>query len=494
MTIRRAQISMSDSIEQAAIPRQAVAGIVRSADGRILLAQRNPRLKFMGGRYAFPGGAIDADDHAGREPGAECLAAVGAMALARELFKETGLLFAQGELPPPNECREARQSLLGGELPFQEFLGQYELRIDVQRFKPVGVFVTPETNPRRFHARYYLIDQVAVGEEELILGEIVALEWMLPGEARSRWQNKQLDLAPPVAFVLKQFAAFPVDAALERLGVAEPFTASHASCYEIRPGFHVMPLRTPTLLPARHTNCVLVGEARLFVVDPGPTVAEEQQRLTEQIEYLMRDGTQPAAVLLTHGNADHIGSAALLRDRYHVPIWAHKATAGHVGFPVDRLLRDDETISIPGAPARRLRCLHTPGHDPGHLCFLNESSATLISGDMVAGKSSIVIAHGHGGDMSAYLDSLERLLRIDCDLMIPSHGFGFNRPKQTIQKQIDHRLARERKIQAALDAGISGMEQLLAASYDDLPSDMWKYAAYTLKAHLARLGVTDFDE
>jgi hydroxyacylglutathione hydrolase len=112
---------------------------------------------------------------------------------------------------------------------------------------------------------------------------------------------------------------------------------------------------------------------------------------------------------------------------------------------------------------------------------------------MVAGKSSIVVAHGHGGDMSAYLDSLQRLLRIDCDLMIPSHGFGFNNPKKTIQKQIDHRLARERKIQTALDAGARSMDDLLAACYNDVPRDMWKYAGYTLKAHLVRLGVTDFD-
>ncbi len=102
-----------------------------------------------------------------------------------------------------------------------------------------------------------------------------------------------------------------------------------------------------------------------------------------------------------------------------------------------------------------------------------------------------MIAHGHGGEMSAYLDSLQRLLGLDCDLMIPSHGFGINNPKKAIQRQIDHRLARERKIQAALDAGAKGMDELLAASYDDVSREMWKYAEYTLKAHLVRLGVTD---
>ena len=39
-----------------------------------------------------------------------------------------------------------------------------------------------------------------------------------------------------------------------------------------------------------------------------------------------------------------------------------------------------------------------------------------------------------------------------------------------------------------------GLDELLAACYDDVPRDMWKFAGYTLKAHLVRLGVADFDE
>jgi ribonuclease/clavin/mitogillin len=481
---------MSNSIDQV-VPRRAVAGVIRSPDGQILLVRRNPQLKFMGGRHAFPGGSVDAEDHTGRGPSADTVASVDAMALVRELFEETGLLIAAGSLPSPSERRSARQALLKGRLPFREFLTQCNLRIDADRFKPAGVFVTPETSPRRFHARYYLIDQVAVGDEELIPGEIVALEWMLPAEARNRWREKKLDLAPPVALVLKLLADFPIGTALERLAAAEPFTAGYASGHEVRPGFHVLPLRTPTLPPARHTNCVLVGETQRFIIDPAPTAPEEQQRLTDQLEHWMQDGSQLAALLLTHAHPDHIGSAELMRNRYDVPIWAHEATAERVDFPVDRILQDNEVISTPDDTGWRLRCLHTPGHDPGHLCFLEESSATLISGDMVAERSSIMIAHGHGGDMTAYLDSLDRLLRVDFDLMIPSHGSAFTNPKQAIQSQIDHRLAREGKIQAALDAGARGMDELLAASYHDVPREMWRFAELTLKAHLARLGVAD---
>ena len=39
--------------------------------------------------------------------------------------------------------------------------------------------------------------------------------------------------------------------------------------FEIRRGITVVPLKSKTIPPATHTNCVIVGEDRLFVVDPG---------------------------------------------------------------------------------------------------------------------------------------------------------------------------------------------------------------------------------
>ena len=479
---------------QPAIPRPAVAGVLR-ADGRILLARRNPQLRFMGGHFAFPGGSVDADDNGGHDPAPNRDTAADITALTRELFEETGLLIVTGTQPPSAARRSAREAILAGTLKFPDFLAEHGLRVDPQRFRRAGLFVTPETLRRRFHARYYLVEGVQPGDEELIPGEIVALEWMLPDLARQRWRQKEIEVAPPVATVLKHFAVFPVDAALERLGALEPMTGDHAHCHEARIGIRVMPLRTPTLPPAAHTNCLIVGERELFIIDPGATAADEQQRLIVQLEHLVQhDNAKLVAVLLTHGHGDHVGAATLLRDRFHTPIWAHDQTASRVKFPIDRLLNDDEAIEVSGDPPWNLRCLYTPGHHPGHLCFLEETSGTLICGDMVAGRSSIVIAHGRGGDMSAYLNSMHRLLDYDFDLMIPSHGMSSTNPQKIIQKQIDHRHLRERRVQAAWDAGYRNIDELLEASYDDVPRDLWKYARDTLKAHLVRLGINQFEE
>jgi endoribonuclease LACTB2 len=157
---------------------------------------------------------------------------------------------------------------------------------------------------------------------------------------------------------------------------------------------------------------------------------------------------------------------------------------------IDRFIADNDILPVAGNPDWRLRALHTPGHDPGHLCFLEETTRTMICGDMIANGSTIIISQKYGGDMDAYLRSLERMLGEDFDLMIPGHGMVFfEEPKRIVQHYIEHRLAREAKIQAALEAGERTLAGLLASAYADTPKELWPLAEHSLRAHLARLGV-----
>ena len=111
---------------------------------------------------------------------------------------------------------------------------------------------------------------------------------MDPAAARRRWRQKEIDIAPPVAFVLKQLADLPLDTALERLGELEPLTGDHAHCHEVRVGIHVMPLRSPTLPPARHTNSLMIGETHVYVIDPAATDGDERRRLIDQLEHMKK--------------------------------------------------------------------------------------------------------------------------------------------------------------------------------------------------------------
>ena len=66
----------------------------------------------------------------------------------------------------------------------------------------------------------------------------------------------------------------------------------------IAPGFEALPLRTPTVPPATHTNAYLVGTGDLVLVDPGSPYADELDRAVEWVEAHLRDGKRLRAIAL----------------------------------------------------------------------------------------------------------------------------------------------------------------------------------------------------
>ena len=50
------------------------------------------------------------------------------------------------------------------------------------------------------------------------------------------------------------------------------------------PGIEVVPVRTPTVPPATHTNTYVVGDGLLTVIDPASPWDDEQTRLAEHLE------------------------------------------------------------------------------------------------------------------------------------------------------------------------------------------------------------------
>jgi glyoxylase-like metal-dependent hydrolase (beta-lactamase superfamily II) len=90
--------------------------------------------------------------------------------------------------------------------------------------------------------------------------------------------------------------------------------------------------------------------------------------------------------------------------------------------------------------------------------------------------------------MSAYLDSLRALLKIDLDWFAPGHGFLMARPHKVVEALIAHRLRREDKVvQALTELGASPIDALLARVYDDVGSGLHPVARRSLTAHLLKL-------
>jgi glyoxylase-like metal-dependent hydrolase (beta-lactamase superfamily II)/8-oxo-dGTP pyrophosphatase MutT (NUDIX family) len=473
-------------------PKAAAACIVvrGHSSPEVLLVRRNPALKFMGGHHVFPGGRLQDDDKIARVFNANDVGhARSLLAAVREVFEETGLLCVRGALPPREEIGQARRRHLAGEVSFHALLEHYSLAVDAMDFELAGQWLTPPFVPIRFATQYFLHRLREGQQAELIEGEIVALDWLSPAEARARWHKGQLHISTPVAYTLRQMAAVGLPDAIPLLQRGTERAPGEHNWFEIRRGITLVPVKSLTLPPATHTNCIIVGEQELFVIDPGAHEAAEQQHLNTQIDHLLELGGTLRAILLSHSHPDHIAGAEVLRARYGVPIWGHPATAAQLPQLVDRHLHEGDVLTSAGSPRWELQCLHTPGHDPGHLCFLERSTGALLAGDMVANPGSILVAREYGGDMADFMQSLERLLAIDCKFIVPAHGHPTGQPRAFIQQQLDHRRWREAKVRRAYDSGARTFEALLDAAYDDAPRPALVWARHSLDAHLHKLGI-----
>ena len=264
---------------------------------------------------------------------------------------------------------------------------------------------------------------------------------------------------------------------------------------EARSGIKQLPLRTPTLPPAEHTNAYLVGHERLLLVDPATYEDGERALLAELVERALAAGARLEAVVLTHHHGDHVGSAEWARARFGVPVWGHEITGELLGdqIPLDRYLSEGDALPL-GRDADGLEfaplVLFTPGHAPGHIVLVDRrgEDEALIAGDMVAAIGSIIIDPGEG-DMARYITELRRLAARKPGLVFPAHGPPIEAGTAKLESYIAHRLWRETKVFEALCAwgGEATALDLVPVAYDDTPVALHPLAARACLAHLLKL-------
>jgi ribonuclease/clavin/mitogillin len=243
----------------------------------------------------------------------------------------------------------------------------------------------------------------------------------------------------------------------------------------IAPGLAQVPVRSPTLLPATHTNAVVLGARRYTVIDPAGVEAADQASLA-----LALASGEVERIVLSHHHPDHMGGAQDLRARTGAPIFAHSATAARLSFAVDGLLDEGDRVEVEG---RAWQVLHTPGHAPGHLCLFDERDGSAVVGDMLAGVGTILIVPGDG-DLGDYLHHLSRLGALGAARLVPAHGPTL--PPEAVGQYIRHRHMRSEQVRAGLHAarGPARPEALVAAIYPDLPASFYGIAALQVTAHL----------
>ena len=172
------------------------------------------------------------------------------------------------------------------------------------------------------------------------------------------------------------------------------------------------------------TNCYVVragdGAEEAIVIDPGDNAAELQREL-------VRLNTRCAAILVTHGDIDHIGGVADLAEATGAPVQG----PARARMPAERLqwypfrdytvdveLEGGETLALAGL---ELDVLAIPGHSPDHLAYATDGA--LFSGDLLF-ANSVGRVDVPGGDWETLLDSARAVTeRFPPETVVyPGHG------------------------------------------------------------------------
>lgn len=217
------------------------------------------------------------------------------------------------------------------------------------------------------------------------------------------------------------------------------------------------------------TNTYVVGDDVAVIIDPGP-IDRDHRRAIEAVI----GARPPAVVVVTHTHPDHAPLANPLARGLGVPALGNRPGPE---FVPDRLLTDGSAIEVTGVD---LVAVHTPGHSDDHLCL--RLGSILFTGDHIMGGSSVMVE-----DVSAYMDSLERLAAFDLTRLYPGHGPEIDSPHEVISWYIAHRRQREGEILAAVRAGATSVPEVVEIVYREVDPALHTLAGRSVEAHLRKL-------
>ncbi|MCK5562238.1 MAG: MBL fold metallo-hydrolase [Thermoplasmata archaeon] len=141
-------------------------------------------------------------------------------------------------------------------------------------------------------------------------------------------------------------------------------------------------------------------------------------------------------IILTHVHYDHTGGAADILERIDAEIYVHKDDSepliegdGHV-TGADMFGREQNKIDVKilnldeplDCGEVEFKMFHTPGHSPGCVSFYDETSKSLICGDVVFTDGGVGRWDLPGGNFKKHFESIKFLNTLDVVNLYTGHG------------------------------------------------------------------------
>ncbi len=439
--------------------RDAVAAVLRVNDQICAIVRQSHLLSFPG-YHSFPGGKVDRTDAdtLPEAPGLEGLDPQQFNALCRELQEEL--------------CFDLIAGLRDG---------------TILRVQPLALALAPPFDFVRFRSQFYRIDLACKPDLTPDSGEIAELMWNTPNELLEHFRTGDALMVPPTRWLLEGLAD---NMDCGDLGDLSPkFDYDHeVPCMEVLHGLRTLHVPSQTLPPATRTNAFRIGDADApqLLVDPSP---ESKDELTRLLQTLASD--PPELVFLTHHHPDHHQFANVLARRLGLPVCISADSHGRIRAKHGFDYFDGVEVRLVGESdvmtrwhGEDVRVYSVPGHDEGQLALAPESLRWFIVGDLIQGVGTVVISAPEG-DMAKYFCTLERVIDLNPDVIIPSHGIPM-RSVHRLSVTLQHRRERELRILELHQSGHRN-QAILETVYEGVDERLLPYAMRNIESHLVKL-------
>ncbi len=262
--------------------------------------------------------------------------------------------------------------------------------------------------------------------------------------------------------------------------------------------------------PLKALNSYIIKDAeRNLIIDTGWDQEECMEAMQDGLRALGVD-LRKTDFFITHLHADHLGLLSQLATETST-IYFNQPEAERIkslnrwndfvdfarlnGFPEDelqaalcshpgykygpkgvlsfRVLKEGDRISIGNY---LFECVETPGHTKGHLCLYEPSKKIFVAGDHILSDitPTIQLWSDDWDPLKEYLESLEKVYKLDIELVLPGHRGMIRNCKERIRELKDHHERRLEEIVSILRKGSQNAFEVASQMSWDVIYEAWE--------------------